>query len=65
MYLPYDLASEITKSNDFLQACMYRNMYGIFLLGCTGLDDCKVSFSFQTFNFVFMETVYHIYFFPT
>ena len=45
MYLPYDLASEVTKSNDFLQACMYRNRYGIFLLGCTGLEDCKVYLS--------------------
>ena len=45
MYIPYDLASEVTKSNDFLQACMYKNRYGIFLLGCTGLDDCKVYLS--------------------
>ena len=45
LVIPYDLASEVTKSNDFLQACMYRNRYGIFLLGCTGLDDCKVYLS--------------------
>ena len=31
-------------------------------LGCIGSDDCNVSFSFQTFNFVSIVAVYHIYF---
>ena len=30
-----------------------------FFLGCIGSDDC-ISFSFQTFTFILIVTVYHI-----